>query len=307
MKKVIIIISIWIGACAYAQQLPQQTQYMFNQYSFNPAYAGVTDSWETVMNNRYQWLGIVDAPRTFTMTAQGPFKNEKMGIGGAVYTDIVGPTRRLGFQTSFSYHVKLTDEIKLSMAVSVGFNEWLIDADKITTIDPDDPFFASGLVKTFSPDGKFGMYLYHDSWYFGIATPQLFRSKLKFKDKISLSDSYLVTHFYINGGYRYQLNQDFELEPTMLLKVGGPAPLKLDINIRTLYKKKVWLGVGYRLKDAVTTMIGYQHEDKLLIGYAFDFTTSSLNSYNSGTHEVFFTVKFGKTKASAASVEEEEE
>ena len=64
-----------------------------------------------------------------------------MGIGGMVYNDIVGPTRRLGFQSSYSYHLKLTETINLSMALSFGFNQWLIDGDKIVTAHPDDPFF----------------------------------------------------------------------------------------------------------------------------------------------------------------------
>lgn len=294
MRKLIVILSLWIGSFSFSQQLPQQTQYLFNQYAFNPAYAGVTDYWETVMNNRYQWIGLVDAPRTFTLTAQGPFKNKKMGIGASVYTDIVGPTRRLGFQASYAYHLQLNETIKLSMAVAFGFNEWLIDADKIITYHADDPFFSNGLIKSFSPDAKFGLYLYHEDWYFGAASPQLLHNNIKFKDLGIDTKSYLEDHIYINGGYRFQLGDDFELEPNFLLKFGFPAPLKLDIGVKATYKETVWLGMGYRNSESVTAMIGYMHDQNLLFGYAYDIGISSLKAYNAGSHEIFFAIRFGK-------------
>jgi len=296
MKQLIITTILVLSFTVRGQQLPQQTQFMFNQYAFNPAYAGVTDTWEAVANNRYQWLGITDAPRTFTMTAQGPFKNEKMGIGGFVYTDIVGPTRRLGFQASYSYHLQLSETIKLSMAVSFGFNEWLLDADKITTVDANDPFFSNGLIKAFSPDGKFGMYLYHKNWYVGAALPQLIHNKLKFKSVIVDTRSYLEDHFYINAGYIFRLGDDWQIEPTTLIKIAYPAPTKADIALKVMYKNTVWLGGGFRTNDAFYAMIGYNHDQKIKLGYSYDFTTTALKSYSNGSHELFMAVTFGKIK-----------
>lgn len=296
MKKTLIISILILSFTVRGQQLPQQTQFMFNQYAFNPAYAGVTDSWEAVANNRYQWLGITDAPRTFTMTAQGPFKNEKMGIGGFVYTDIVGPTRRLGFQASYSYHLKLSDNIKLSMAASFGFNEWLLDADKITTVDANDPFFSNGLIKSFSPDAKFGIYMYHKNWYIGGSLPQLIHNKLKFKSVVVDTRSYLEDHFYINGGYIFRVGEDWQIEPTTLIKIAYPAPTKVDLALKVMYKNTVWLGGGYRTNDAFYAMIGYNHDQKVKLGYSYDFTTTALKSYSNGSHELFMAVTFGKVK-----------
>ncbi len=296
MKQIIIISILVLSFTVRGQQLPQQTQFMFNQYAFNPAFAGVTDSWEAVANNRYQWIGITDAPRTFTMTAQGPFKNEKMGIGGFVYTDIVGPTRRLGFQASYSYHLQLSETIKLSLALSFGFNEWLLDADKITTVDDNDPFFSNGLIKSFSPDGKFGFYLYHKNWYVGGALPQLIHNKLKFKSVVVDTRSYLEDHFYLNAGYIFRLGDDWQIEPTTLVKIAYPAPTKIDFAVKVMYKNAVWLGGGYRTNDAFYAMIGYNHDQKIKLGYSYDFTTTALKSYSNGSHELFMAVTFGRIK-----------
>ena len=299
MKIHLAIAFILFSGLIFGQQLPQQSQYMFNQYAYNPAFAGVNSHWESVMNSRYQWVGIVDAPRTVTLTAHGPLKNLKMGVGGMVYNDIVGPTRRLGFQGSYAYHVKLNRKIKLSLGASLGFNQWLVDADKIKVIDEEDPFFSNGLIKSFSPDAKFAFYLYHDDWFFAGASPQLLNNKLKFQDQVGISNSRLENHFYISGGYTFKFGKDITLMPTALIKYVGGAPAKVDVNLTATYKKTVWLGLGYRTKDAIVAMVGYNHKNNLQFGYSFDFSTSNIQAYNVGTHELFFAIKFAsmnKTK-----------
>jgi len=297
MKKLILIPVFLFAFVSFGQQLPQYTQYMFNQYAFNPAYSGVNKYWEATNTNRYQWIGITDAPRTFTLSAHGPLKNEAIGLGAYVYTDVVGPTRRIGFQTSFTYHIKLNETMKMSFGLSGGFNEWILDADKITTYDPGDIYFSNGLLKTFEPDGKFGIYIYHPDWYFGASVGQMMHNKISFLETQTGSESFMEDHFFFNGGYKFRIGDDWGIEPTMLLKLGLPANPKFDLGVRGIYKESVWLGFGWRSNDAVTTMIGYKYKDMLTIGYAYDITTTNLKNYTSGTHEIMLGVKFGKLNA----------
>ena len=299
MRQVFSAILFLVTFSIYSQQLPQFSQFMFNQYAFNPAYSGVKPSWEAITNNRYQWTGITDAPRTFTLSAQGPFKKENMAIGGYVYTDNVGPTRRLGFQTSYAYHIKLNETIKLSFGLSVGFNQWILDADKITTYHPGDFYFSNGLLKSTDFDGKFGLYLYHADWHFGASVEQMLHNKISFLATQTSSESYLEDHFNVHAGYTFRIGDDWEIDPMALLKIGLPAPLKFDINLRTTYKKTVWLGFGFRSNDAVTGMLGYCYKELLRIGYAYDFTITDLKNYNTGTHEIMLGFIFAKSKSAS--------
>lgn len=295
MKKLLIIPFLFFSFSVIGQQLPQFTQYMFNQYAFNPAYAGLNKYWEATTVNRYQWLGVTDAPRTFTLSAHGPLKNEKVALGGYVYTDVVGPTRRIGFQASFTYHLKLTENLNMSFGLSGGFNEWLLDADKITTYHPNDFYFSNGLLKSFEPDAKFGFYLYHPDWYFGASIGQMFHNKVSFLETQTSSESYMEDHFYFNGGYKFRIGDNWGIEPTAMLKMGLPAPVKFDLGVRGIYKETVWLGVGWRSNDAVNAIIGYKYKDMLTIGYAYDLTITKLKNFNTGSHEIMLGVKFGKT------------
>ena len=97
---------------ARAQQLPQLSQYVFNDYIFNPAVAGSRPWFELRTGHRYQWVGITDSPRTFTLSGTTPL-GRKMGVGAQLFTDHVGPTRRTGFQASYAYHLNITDEVRL--------------------------------------------------------------------------------------------------------------------------------------------------------------------------------------------------
>lgn len=296
MKKIWILAAFMVCGKTFGQQLPQYSQYMFNQYAFNPAYAGVKSNWEAITLNRYQWIGITDAPRTFTLSANGPLKKENLAMGGYVYTDIVGPTRRIGFQSSLAYHVRLTETIKLSFGLSLGFNQWILDADKITAYHDGDFYFSNGLLKSFDPDGKFGLYLYHDNWYVGASIEQIFHDKLSFLETQIGSESYLEDHYYFTAGYNLALGDDWEIQPCAILKLGLPAPLKLDLNLRTTYRKMLWAGIGWRSNDAITAMMGFRYREMLTVGYAYDITTTDLKNYSSGTHEVLLGITFGDGK-----------
>src|ERR1035437_8806270 len=129
-KKFLLL--LFAATSAFAQQLPQYSQYMFNDFVMNPAIAGRSNYWEANSNNRYQWVGITDAPRTYILSLQGPLKNKKMGLGGTIFTDIVGPTRRTGANLAYAYHVKLSTTYKLSFGVNAGVLQYSVDGSKIT-------------------------------------------------------------------------------------------------------------------------------------------------------------------------------
>jgi hypothetical protein len=75
VKKIIAIL-LFIAAVAdlRAQQLPLYSNYMLNDYPMNPAIGGTHPYFEAMSNNRYQWIGITDAPRTYMLSVDGPTK-----------------------------------------------------------------------------------------------------------------------------------------------------------------------------------------------------------------------------------------
>jgi type IX secretion system PorP/SprF family membrane protein len=277
----------------HGQQLPQLTQYNQNDYVFNPAVAGTRPFFEMRTAHRYQWVGIQDAPRTFVLSAHSPV-GRSMGLGGYLFTDIVGPTRRTGFQLTYAYHLRLTEELKLSLAASAGALQFLIDGSKIQLHDPGDPAMDQQLRGDVMPDAQFAFHLYHQRYWFGAAVPQLLRNKVYFFDQQRETLTRMEPHVYAMGGYRHPLGEDWVLEPSLLVKYVDPVPLKWDLTATIRYRNAMWLGVTYRTNDAVCAMLGYWLKESFQFGYSYDILTSNLMNYSAGSHEVTLAITMGK-------------
>lgn len=305
MKKLFIVVVIILllpfgkaGDKLFAQQLPLFSQYMLNDYFQNPAIAGSRPFFDAVSSNRLQWVGITDAPRTYALSLHGPIKAEKMGVGGYLFTDITGPTHRIGFSGSYAYHIKVAEKIKLSLSLSAGIVQFAVDASKLTLDNESDYVFMNGYQSKVVPDLGTSFYLYGmpdgngtGNWWFGGYVPQIFPSKLNLFENPAPTGA-LATHFYFTGGYKLFLTDEFSAEPSFLFKVVSPVPPQLDLGARVFYKNKMWIGATFRTKDAISTMVGYTHKENLTFGYSYDITTSGLKSYSNGTHELIIALRF---------------
>ena len=93
-------------------------------------------------------------------------------------------------------------------------------------------------------------------------------------------------HFYAIGGYVFNLSETLELKPAFLVKAVSGAPIIADVSANFWYKKNLTAGLAYRWDDSVSALVGFQATPGMFIGYGYDLTTTGLNNYNSGTHEI---------------------
>jgi type IX secretion system PorP/SprF family membrane protein len=296
IKLYIAGVMLLLSSTINGQHLPMFTQYFFNDYVVNTAVAGSRPWYDVRSAHRYQWAGIVDSPRTFTLSMCGPNKKQNMGLGFYLFTDNVGPTRRTGIQLGYAYHVKLSQKIKMSFSLSGGLLQYMVDGSKITLHDKDDAVISNGLQAALVPDIKFSFYLYHEDWSFGASLPQIVQNKLYFFDWQTSSLSKLEDHYFFHGAYTFHFGSDWDLQPGFLVKYVKPLPPQLDIVCRLMFKQQVYIGGSFRTQDAFSLMTGYTYKNNLTIGYAFDITTTNLANYSTGTHEIVAGIRFVKKK-----------
>lgn len=298
MKKHYIWLFLMVAGAGFAQQLPQYSQYMLNEMAINPAVAGKNDYAEVRSNNRQQWVGITDAPRTYMLTVEGPIKDKNMGLGMNLYTDIVGPTRRTGINFSYAYHLKLNkDDLRLSFGLSAGILQWGIDGSKITLHDEGDQQLLTTYLTTIVPDFGAGVYFHKkNKFYFGLSLPQLYQAPISLYDGAG-KNSKIVSQVNLNGAYKFKIDEDFTIEPSFLVKYEAPAPAKIDIGARAIYKDQIWIGATCRFNDAFSALVGYMFKDYLIIGYSYDITTTKIKKYSSGTHEILLGIRFSRKQA----------
>lgn len=284
-----------------AQQLPIFTQYIFNKYVFNPAVTGTEDNFTATANYRYQWQGITDAPRTYIMSVHGPHKFKNFGLGGALYTDVTGPTSKTGIYLSYAYHLRVTDDTKLSLGLSGGLMQYRVDGTKIRLADPGDLTLANTLMTKMVPDFGFGAYWWGEDFYVGLSVPQFIQARLDFSDDGTQTLSKLTSHIYLNGGYKFEVNQDFSVEPSMMMRYSFPVVPQFDFVARGIYQDNYYLGLMARTQDALAIMAGYQTANgKFTFGYAYDITTGGLSAYSNGSHELMIKATFGDIKQKKA-------
>ena len=102
----------------------------------------------------------------------------------------------------------------------------------------------------------------------------------------------MVNHYFVTGGYEYELNGDIKIEPSFLLKYVDPLPVQYEFTLRGIYQDKLWLGGAYRKGTAIGLLIGYTLQDNLSIGYSYDILQSDIRNYSTGTHEIMLSLKF---------------
>ncbi len=299
MKRLLTYIFLLSGAgLLNAQQLPHFSQYMLNDYAENCAVAGKNPYIEASSINRYQWFGITDAPRTYLLSINGGLKNPHFGVGGQIFTDITGPSRRTGCYLSYSYHAKITKDIKISLGVQGGILQYMVDGSQIILHDQGDLVMSNGLQSVLMPEFGFGAYVYNkDIWYVGFSIPEIVENKLRFFDYMASTQSVIQRHYTLMGGYKYPINELFTIQPTFIARYVDPAPVQFDIGVRVIYRNKIWVGGSYRNLDAIVGLIGYTFRDNITIGYAYDFATTNIQNYSTGSHELFVSLRFNRPPA----------
>ena len=298
MKKLaLLFVSICMGGVLQAQQLPQLSQFMINDFAVNPAIAGMNDYYQIKTSVRNQWVGIEDAPKTTLLSIYGK-SSDHVGLGGSVFNDQTGPTSRAGASLTYAYHFNLTKEVKMAMALSGGFTQFKIDKEGWNILDDRDDLLSGAEVVNLVPDATFGLNIYNkDKWYLGFSVPQLLNSKLTlidedFASNLSLDmEGSLARHIYAMGLYNLELSHYWDLQPSVLYKSVSDQN-QIDFGLKTIYGDKFWIGMDYRNNGDIAALLGFVIQEKFMIGYSYDIPNSDISQYTTGSHEFMFGITF---------------
>ena len=76
------------------------------------------------------------------------------------------------------------------------------------------------------------------------------------------------------------------MKQTVLTKAVMNSPVEFDLTANFLLKERLWLGATYRTQDAVGLIAQWIFNNKLRIGYSYDYSTTKLQNHHNGTHEI---------------------
>lgn len=282
---VIILISFCFVVNINAQQDEQMTVFMYNPLYFNPAYAGSKDAIRMVAIGRFQWVNFDGAPKTQWFSIHAPLLSKSIGIGAHIVHDQIGKRERTAVFGDVSTSIKVSRDNKnrLAFGLSFGADIMSLNFTNTTVNSASDPFYGMNVSTTKFNMGA-GIYYYGKNYYMGISTPRLLEPSIKANNDIIQKLN--VRHYFLMGGYVFDLNSVFKLKTAALIKYTPHTPFTADIDASLLSYDRLWTGLMYRFNESVGVHIGIILKD-FTIGYAYDFPINKLRTYQSGSHEVF--------------------
>jgi type IX secretion system PorP/SprF family membrane protein len=321
VKKIKIILYIFsflfLQDAAKAQQGVQFSQYAFNQLALNNAYAGYRGATTVSAGFRSQWVGIKGAPQTgfASLDLLLPDRQDNVALSVKLLTDKLGPQQTTSFLSGYTYRIQMdaADTRRLCLGIGAGFSQYSIDGNAYEYVDPNDPMVAVGRRNSIVPDANFGIYYYTPKFYISLGANNI----LTYNNQANANFNWLgesfysmekSIHAYAGAGYLFNLSDNVKFKPSFLWKEDFKGPSNADLNASFLLHDLVWIGASYRTAfdiwrkgnlqtdlektNALAIMAEMYASPVLRIGYAYDITTSKLNSYQNGTHELSVSFSF---------------
>lgn len=273
-----------MASFAAAQQRPIQSLYMFDPLLVNPAYAGSAVQLSATAVYRNQWVNLEGAPKTATLTMHSGFRKLRVGVGIIANTDKIGIHEDFGFYGVYSYRLPLTSNSSVIFGLQGGFNNLVSNYNLLNNKYAGDPNLT-GVNRSFNPNFGAGLFYRHEKLYLGVSVPYILNNDIVDLENVT-SIAQQRRYFYIMAGTTKALTPVLDFLPSTLVRIQQEAPLSFDVNATFVLYKMVGLGVSWRFKDAVVALFELQINDNFHVGYAYDMTTSELNQYSNGTHEI---------------------
>ena len=278
---------------SYSQQDPQYSQHMYNTQIINPAYAGSRGYLSLDLLSRTQWLNLEGSPKTTSFSIDTPVgQSERMGLGLSIVRDELGPSVNNRFNIDYAYSINFMFA-KLTFGLKAGVNQLNIDFSDLNIFDPMDPVSQNDIDQKIKPNFGLGIYFNTQNYYLGFSVPNLLETNyfddINFQNGFSSRISDKI-HYYLIGGYVFQLGSNLKVKPTTMFKIVDGSPIQWDSSLNFLISNTVTLGTAYRLDSALSFLAGFQMSEKLFVGLGYDYSTTILKDFNDGTYEIIFKI-----------------
>lgn len=289
----------------FSQQDVQYTQYMYNPTTVNPAYAGNRKVLSVIGLHRSQWVGLEGAPSSQSLSVHSPVgASGRVGVGGNIIRDEIGPSEESFVSADFSYTIPTSEKANLSFGLKATAHLLNVNFQKLDFfgVQSNDPRFQNSIDNRFSPNVGVGLFYHSERFYAGLSAPNLLETK--HFENTSLNDENATSflsqervNYYLTTGYVFDLSSNLKFKPATLLKLVDGAPLQVDITANFLYNERFTLGAAYRWDAAFSGLVGFNINEGMMIGFAYDREVTELGNatFNDGSFELFLRFELRKS------------
>ncbi len=263
--------------------------YVFNGLLINPAYAGTREIFNATAMYRNQWINIPGAPVTGVLTLDYPVETKNVGLGLNLMTDKIGITSHTAISGVYAYKLYFPESVlSFGLEAGVSFFTSRYNEVKYSENQQTDPAFQQNY-HYILPNFKVGTYYHTDRFYAGFSVMDILGPSIQNRlnpNMVTAGGIHIVSHFYLTSGYLTDLKPDIKLQPSFLLKYVAGAPPETDVNAVVLLYDLLAFGVSYRSNASLDVLTEIKINDRLRLGYSYEYSTNELIKFTSGSHEI---------------------
>jgi type IX secretion system PorP/SprF family membrane protein len=335
--KILLIIAVsYMPFSAVAQIDYRFAQFHQNPLPVNPAFSGIEDFVDIKAGYRMQWAGFEGAPTNLFLSANLAYKispgsnfkdrgvrlfeadayNEKEtdnefayrkgkrhGISFYLLQNSDGGFSNLAGYLNYTYHLRITQQLVLSVGAGVGYEFSKFDPSNITVLNPlNDPTYQ-GYIKGKNQKSNIninlGTLIYHRQFFLGYSAITVASVNIGGTNSLYNEQVAKLTQT-VQVGYRYKWKYGYLITPSILLRIRPENPIEVIGSIRTRIQDKIWAGLQYSYLGAVGISAGTYITPNIGFNYAYEFPTSQIYRATSGSHEFILAVKLNNKNYSRA-------
>ena len=287
MKRIVFVL-LFVAALSDrlgAQQLLVASLYDQHGFLHNPAVVGSQRKTQFGASYRSMWSGIDGSPQTTLLFGSTSIQSGRIGLGGYLYNDVTGPTKRTGLQTAYAYHIQSKNGADFSVGLEARFQQFSLDKSILQTYLGNDPVLASA-ENRIKGDAGIGVAYTNRKWQLGASVSQLIQTKLNFySGNLTRSEvARLYRHYYFHGQYNWQVDEQNRIIPNLLLIYLPNAPTEVQAGFRVEHRDLLWWGLSLRARQSWMLSAGVKLQKKFVIGYCFDIYNTPLSLYDKGAN-----------------------
>ena len=283
----------FVGNSSFAQYAPQWNNLIVNPTAYHPTAEFKISNISIYAHSRLQWTGLEGAPVTHLLQAFAPITPEDI-MGLTIYYDNIGPQTWFGGSMAYSRLIYQDGQYTMvRVGGAISMNQFNLNACAL--IGPSDENPCSGndpLLPIQNTKSSPGIYA---SLSASAIFTNLALSATLYKLPISLPKINGVTFRVPLQGIitaAYLLNEygNVQWRPNITLKM-GTAAWQLEFGVYATINETFNAGILYRgptknTIESISLLVGWNINERMAIGYAYELSINSLSLANSGTHDI---------------------
>lgn len=293
MKKIILLLTVFLSVAASAQQFPSMEGYNINLYSLSSGYTGLYNTKTLFADYRSDWTGMAGGPVTYQLSYNDRIGNN-VGLGGKLLYDRTDIFKQIIVLGTYSYDVELKKEHYINFALSAGVYRNSIDIAKYF----NNPDYVQDQVLMYGSDNskiKFATdisALYHfREINAGILFSNIMFGTAQYKNN-SLTYKPLK-NYQVHASYNLKVGTNWNFRPTILVRGGQNVPMQFEVAPTVMWDKRIWAAIIYRTGGVLGGSFGGEIVNGLMINYSYNLSSNVAMS-TFGSHQVTLGVRLFK-------------